>query len=102
MRHKLFDGVLFLAAGLWIAMGGYLFGDSQPSASAAKLRCAYCPSPTHTCPSSVGTCASCWGAQFGICDGVINPFSTCTEIKWCPGVDPLGFTCFCVQHACFV
>lgn len=106
MLRRISDVAVVLTSGLWVVMGGWLFGDVQPNASAAWYCFAHCTPPILTCPRSVGTCTGCTGRPFGLCTGNTNWWipTLCWDGPHCFGTTvppaPAG-TCACTPAACF-
>lgn len=101
MRRRLLDVTVVLTIGMWVVVGGWLFGDAQPRAFGPWHSCAYCTG-AFACVRTVGTCSGCGGGPFGLCNGTYNPFSWCWDGPHCWGTDTVTFlACPCTRVACF-
>jgi hypothetical protein len=108
MRHA--DGksiILWVFVGLWIAAGGFLFGDAQPSAQAGLLCGRYCVSAGQCPPERGGCICTSPGAppnSFGLCYQTSISWGLCWSGGQCQGLTAGGTWCYCftsVDLACW-
>jgi hypothetical protein len=95
MRHA--DGksiILCVLVGLWIAAGGFLFGDAQPSAQAGLLCGRYCVSAGQ-CPPERGGCLCTLGLPLRLCYGTSISWGICVTMDMCSGHDENFNYCSC-------
>jgi len=99
-RTTMMDAALILTIGLWVAMGGYLFGDLQPGASAGWNFCSTCQG-SYNCPTSVGPCLGCTAVTpHGLCGGAWY-WVGCWDDPGCPGLTAANVPCNCRQQVCY-